>query len=254
MHYYNFNIAAYRAKTAHLNIIEHGIYRQLMDWYYLDEMPIPLETQVVMRRLCLGSDNLHNLENVLTDFFIKTDLGYCHSRITRELEHYQAQFAKNRVNGMLGGRPKKTTIEPKKTQVVSENNHMATQINPNQELITNNQELIYIPPIGGDLLKTFKKVRKAKRAGEYTEIAFKATEREALKAGISTERAIEICCERSWTNFNADWYSPKGNKNLSDRETGRQAALASIFKPEHTQHLMKTEKVVENAELKRLAD
>ena len=142
MHYYNFNIAAYRAKTAHLNIIEHGIYRQLMDWYYLDEMPIPLETQVVMRRLCLGSDNLHNLENVLTDFFIKTDLGYCHSRITRELEHYQAQFAKNRVNGMLGGRPKKTTIEPKKTQVVSENNHMATQINPNQELITNNHKPI----------------------------------------------------------------------------------------------------------------
>ena len=58
MHYYQFNISDYRADTAHLNIIEHGIYRQLIDWYYLDEKPIPKETQVVMRRLCLGFDEV----------------------------------------------------------------------------------------------------------------------------------------------------------------------------------------------------
>jgi uncharacterized protein YdaU (DUF1376 family) len=134
MHYYQWNIADYRADTAHLNIIEHGIYRQLIDWYYLDERPIPKETQVVTRRLALGSDMLHLLENVLSDFFKLTDLGYVHPRIELELERYRTQFAKNRVNGMLGGRPTKT-------QVVSENNHMATQNNPSAPL-TNNQEPI----------------------------------------------------------------------------------------------------------------
>ena len=73
MHYYQFNIGDYRADTAHLSIIEHGIYRQLIDWYYLDEKPIPKETQVVMRRLRLGSDEQHYLTNVLNDFFVLTD-------------------------------------------------------------------------------------------------------------------------------------------------------------------------------------
>jgi uncharacterized protein YdaU (DUF1376 family) len=148
MHYYQFNIADYRADTAHLSLIEHGIYRQLIDWYYLDEKPIPLETQVVTRRLSLGSDMLHLLQNILSDFFIKTENGYLHNRIEQELERYKTQFAKNRVNGKLGGRPSKTTSVSKETQVVLENNHMATQINPNQEPITNNHKpLTIIKPI-----------------------------------------------------------------------------------------------------------
>jgi uncharacterized protein YdaU (DUF1376 family) len=150
MHYYQFNIGDYRADTAHLSILEHGIYRQLIDWYYLDEKPIPKETQVVMRRLRLGSDELHFLTNVLSDFFVLTDLGYFHSRIEKELENYRVQFAKNRVNGQLGGRPRKPVDTSNKTQVVLDNNHMATENNPSAPL-TNNQEPITInqEPVDG---------------------------------------------------------------------------------------------------------
>ncbi len=131
MHYYEFNVADYRADTAHLSLLEHGIYRQLMDWYYLDEKPIPLATQVVMRRLAMGSEGLHNLENVLADFFHKTENGYCHKRIEKEIAHYRAKAAKNRVNGQLGGRPKKT-------QVVDTANPAAGEANPNQQPATSN--------------------------------------------------------------------------------------------------------------------
>lgn len=110
MQYYKFNIADYRKDTSHLNTIEHGIYRQLIDWYYLDEVAIPKETQVVMRKLRLGSDELHLLQNVLSDFFNLTDNGYQHSGIECELNEYRVQFAKNRVNGKAGGRPKKTQV------------------------------------------------------------------------------------------------------------------------------------------------
>lgn len=144
MHYYQFNIADYRADTAHLSIIEHGIYRQLIDWYYLDEKPIAKETQVVMRRLRLGSNELHYLENVLNDFFILTDLGYFHGRIEKEIELYKTQSAKNRVNGQLGGRPRKPIESSTKTQVVSErlanHNPNESENNPNQEPITNNHK------------------------------------------------------------------------------------------------------------------
>jgi uncharacterized protein YdaU (DUF1376 family) len=92
MHYYQFNIADYRKDTAHLNPIEHYIYRTLIDWYYLDEAPIPKETQTVIRRLRLGTEQEPNLNNVLTDFFDLTDSGWAHKRIDQEIfEYYEAK-------------------------------------------------------------------------------------------------------------------------------------------------------------------
>jgi hypothetical protein len=63
----------------------------------------------------------------------------------------------------------------------------------------------YIPPISPELLKDFLQVRKAKRAGTLTETAFKGIIREAGIAGISTEDAVRICCERNWVSFKANW-------------------------------------------------
>lgn len=67
------------------------------------------------------------------------------------------------------------------------------------------REEIYIPPIGESLLKDFLKVRKAKKAGDLTETAFNAIAREAQKANITTEQAIEMCCLRGWVGFNSTW-------------------------------------------------
>ena len=67
MHYYQFNIADYRKDTQHLTPIEHYIYRELMDWYYLDENPIPRKTQLVLRRLRLVSENEPELTNILSE-------------------------------------------------------------------------------------------------------------------------------------------------------------------------------------------
>ncbi len=132
MHYYQFNIADYRKDTTHLSRFEHGIYRDLIDWYYLDEAPIPLETQSVMRRLRLVTDEeAKALQNVLSDFFIPED-GWHHKRIDLDIVEYHAMAEKNRTNGKLGGRPKKT-------QSVPSGNPDQSQINPNQEPITNNQ-------------------------------------------------------------------------------------------------------------------
>jgi len=136
MHYYKFNIADYRKDTSHLTTIEHGIYRQLIDWYYLDEKPIPLETQVVSRRLRLGSDmEFSSLQNVLSDFFKEGKTGYVHKRIEVEIKDYQEQVEKNKNNGKLGGRPKKT-------QVVIHGFSNESQNNPNHKPLTINHKPI----------------------------------------------------------------------------------------------------------------
>jgi hypothetical protein len=75
------------------------------------------------------------------------------------------------------------------------------------------REEIYTPPIGESLLKDFLEVRKAKKAGTLTETAFKAIEKEAVKANMTTEQAIEMCCLRGWVGFKASWAIDKENEN-----------------------------------------
>jgi uncharacterized protein YdaU (DUF1376 family) len=133
VHWYKFNIADYRKDTAHLSMLEHGIYRTLIDWYYLDEKPIPKETQSVMRRLSLGIEDLQSLQNVLKDFFILNESGYFHKRINSEILDYSCNATKNVANGKLGGRPKKT-------QSVILGNPNETKVKGNQEPLTINQE------------------------------------------------------------------------------------------------------------------
>lgn len=141
MHYYQFNIGDYRKDTIHLSRLEHSIYRDLIDWYYLEETPIPTETQSVMRRLRLDTDvEKTALQNVLSDFFKPSLDGYRQARIDQEIADYHAQCDKNKANGKKGGRPK-----GKKTQSVSSGLPVASQVdataNPDQrQPLTTNQE------------------------------------------------------------------------------------------------------------------
>ena len=56
MHYYQFNIGDYRRDTSHLSLLEHGIYRQLIDTYYLSEKPLCADYANLMRSHCVRTD------------------------------------------------------------------------------------------------------------------------------------------------------------------------------------------------------
>jgi uncharacterized protein YdaU (DUF1376 family) len=167
MHYYKFNISDYRKDTVHLTPVEHYIYRSLIDWYYLDELPIPKETQSVIRRLCLGIESVSLLENVLNDFFKLSETGYIHKRIDVEIAEYHGRNKANSENGKKGGRPAKPTTARVKTQSVKLVNPIESQINPNYKPLTINQELItnilpsWIPvDAWNDFVDSRKKLRK----------------------------------------------------------------------------------------------
>jgi uncharacterized protein YdaU (DUF1376 family) len=136
LHYYKFNIGDYRKDTIHLSRLEHSIYRDLIDWYYLDEQPIPKETQSVSRRLRLASEEeTKALVSVLEDFFFLSDDGWRHKRIDQEIQEYHETCETNRTNGGKGGRPKKNPVGYESEPIG----------NPNQEPLTNNQEPVLKP-------------------------------------------------------------------------------------------------------------
>lgn len=63
------------------------------------------------------------------------------------------------------------------------------------------------PPDGVSLSvwEDYLKTRKAKLTGT----ALKGLRREAGKAGLSLQAALEMCCERGWRGFKADWLQSK---------------------------------------------
>lgn len=134
MHYYQHNIGDYRRDTSHLSLLEHGIYRTLLDLYYLNEAPIPKETEWVIRRLSAKTnDEVLAIQAVLKDFFIEGVDGYKHKRCDMEIREYTAKAETARHNGKSGGRPKKT-------QPVILGNPDITQVKANHKPLTINQE------------------------------------------------------------------------------------------------------------------
>jgi len=95
MHYYTHNIGDYRRDTSHLTLLEHGVYRQVLDQYYLNEKPIDLDTTKLERILNIKTEEEKNaLANVLQDFFVKTKNHYVHKRCDIAIEEYQSKSEK----------------------------------------------------------------------------------------------------------------------------------------------------------------
>ena len=150
MHYYKFNIKDWTRDTAHLTVEEEGVYRRLLDHYYESEMPIPMETQPVLRRLRLGSHS-DIVGLILAEFFEACGDGYRHKRCDAEIAAYHSKAESNRENGKRGGRPRKPTENPDGFQ------NTPTE-NPNHKPLTINQEP-EIPPLSPEREKTKRNTR-----------------------------------------------------------------------------------------------
>lgn len=76
------------------------------------------------------------------------------------------------------------------------------------------REIGFIPEgINEKLLSEFLKVRRIKKVGPLTEIAYNAIVREANKVGWSIEQALTKCCEKSWATFEASWIKDNPDSN-----------------------------------------
>lgn len=200
MYYYQHHIGDYRKDTTHLSILEHGAYRQLLDLYYISEQPLPLDDAKLMRLVCArNADEVQAVKNALDDFFEKTDDGYIQSRCDKEINAYHGKSLKAKASA---------DARWSKNKDLQDANALRTECEGNanhKPLTINHKPTKYIPPIPTELLSDYLKVRKAKKAGDLTETAFKGIEREALAAGLTVIQVIQMCCERGWVGFKAEW-------------------------------------------------
>jgi uncharacterized protein YdaU (DUF1376 family) len=92
MKWYKFAAAEYQIKTIHLTDAEDLAYRRLLDMAYLSEKPIPLDANLVARRVRIDQDIV---EQVLSEFFEKTESGYRNRRVEEEVKAYQTIIERN---------------------------------------------------------------------------------------------------------------------------------------------------------------
>lgn len=84
MHYYQFNIGDYKSHTEHLSDLEDLAYRRMLDWYYLHETPLPLETSEIARLIRMRTHN-DCIAVVLQEFFIRNEYGWTNYRADQEI-------------------------------------------------------------------------------------------------------------------------------------------------------------------------
>ena len=102
MHYYTFHIGDYRKDTGHLTLMEHAIYRALIDSCFETEQPLTLDHAKLMRSHSVRSDiEKQSFDNVLADFFVKTDDGYRNLRVEQELERIYKKSEKARESARI---------------------------------------------------------------------------------------------------------------------------------------------------------
>jgi uncharacterized protein YdaU (DUF1376 family) len=199
MHYYEHNIGDYRKDTSHLSLLEHGIYRQLIDSYYLSENPLTKDLEKLMRTHSIRSaEEMLSFSNVLSDFFELTEEGYIHKRCDQTIAEYhgKSQKARDSANARWAKRKKGSNANASNTQ---------SEGNANHKPLTNNHKPIDTPEgVSESVFKDYLEVRKTKKA-KWTETALKGLTKEAQNAGISLQEAMELCCARGWVGFKADW-------------------------------------------------
>jgi uncharacterized protein YdaU (DUF1376 family) len=215
VNFYPFHIGDYLSQTAHLSDSEDIAYRRMIDLYYQSEKPFT-DVAWVARRI---RSTVEIVSPILAEFFQHHDGVWHNKRCDEELAKYHAMQDGGRKGAAM--RWAKPSDSP---PIPPLNTPQCQPRTKNQEPLTKNQ-VTTTPPDGVSLAiwQDFVSLRKAKRAA-VTKTALQGIEREAQKAGLTLQAALQEMCARGWTGFKAEWLQKKGSYHESLTTTG-----SSIF-------------------------
>lgn len=155
MNYYERHIGDYLKDTAHLSLLEHGIYTRLLDVYYTREGAIP-ESEAARLIGARSKDEREALKAVLSEFFNLVDGAFSQDRSDREIARFKDKQAKAKksAEARWGVQPPQSegnanasqTHDAQAMRTHSECN--ATRARP-QSPVTSNQTNTPLPPAGG---------------------------------------------------------------------------------------------------------
>lgn len=89
MHYFKFNIGEYASHTRHLSPLEDIAYRRLLDLAYTSELPLIKDIRQLTRLINMREHEIE-VQDILREFFFKTDEGWLNNRVIKEMADFKA--------------------------------------------------------------------------------------------------------------------------------------------------------------------
>jgi hypothetical protein len=127
---------------------------------------------------------------------------------------------KRAEGGKLGGNPALKVNHDDNLEVVIEDKQKPTPSSSSTSTTSSTKKNTVATPNGvaDSVWQDWLILRKTKRAA-VTQSAVDGIVREATKAGISLQEALETCCMRGWSGFKAQWLKDKGEqKSFAEKD------------------------------------
>jgi uncharacterized protein YdaU (DUF1376 family) len=100
MNFYPHHIGDFNNATRHLTRIERSVYRDAIEMYYDTELPLMLDVEALTRKLMAkSSEEATAVEQVLNEFFTKTQQGWHHNRCELEIAEYRNGVSAKSIAG-----------------------------------------------------------------------------------------------------------------------------------------------------------
>jgi uncharacterized protein YdaU (DUF1376 family) len=236
VHYYQHHIGDFIRATARLTDAQTMAYLRLM-WRYYDKQK-PLVNDYKILAFQIGSDE-ETVRLILTCYFELDDQGlWRNTRCDKEIAEYkQMQEKKSKAGKASAERKKNTggsTVEHKDSirstdvEQVLDDSSATVQLTSNHKPITNNQEPVTSTnrrsntrkrvdrpdDVTESVWEAWVELRNSKRA-PISDVAVDKIRKEAAKASMSLDAALEMCCARGWQGFNAEWVDKRDKKEAA---------------------------------------
>ena len=156
MKHYPHHIGDFDKATRHLTRIERSVYRDLIDLYYDTEQRLTLDMAALCRRIIARTnEESTSVEQVLNEFFTKTETGWYHDRCEAEIEAYRANNSQRAQAGKASAEAKRlkrqqalndtpTTVERPLNSVETNCNGAPTNQSTNQPI--NQEPMVDVSP------------------------------------------------------------------------------------------------------------
>ena len=129
---------------------------------------------------------------------------------------------KRAEGGKLGGNPalKVNHEDNPKVEIEDKQKPTPSSSSSSSSTTSSTKKNTVAPPSGvtESVWQDWLSLRKTKKAA-VTQTAIDGIAKEASKAGVSLQTALETCCARGWTGFKADWLKDKGEqKSFAEKD------------------------------------
>lgn len=209
MHYYPHHIGDFLRDTVSLSPKECYFYLRLIWLYYESENPLPDDVEVLAFKIG-ARDDLDCVRILLRTFFrYDQDLkSYTHQRIEDEIKKYQRKAKSAIAANQIRWKSEKG-LKSDANQILTNNQQPIT----NNQLIKKSSASSLKPEDVSDVVwSDFLALRKANKS-PLTETALKGIKREAVNAGMTLEKVLQLCCARGWRGFKAEWVTEEVKKD-----------------------------------------